>query len=304
VKADLLIVWAWEHDADFVRILCECCERWRVSVCLAGARELAGLPAKLNSGDIAATAAIDRAWDWGGEYAHHTDAIRQCVPFLLNDYALVTRAWSKPAMHYALISRGLRAPHMLVLPSAEAQPHLAPVDLVPLGKCFSIKGAHSGGSGVLAPACFWDDVLRNRVAWPQDETILQTWVAPRLLGRRRAWFRVFYACGRTFACWADDLTHVQTVVTPAEASQWRLDILRGMAQQIAGVCGLNVFSTEIALDENNLWQVVDYVNEPCDYRLKSTAPNGVPDEVVRGVADSIAAWAGRRARQRGDSSPA
>jgi hypothetical protein len=97
---------------------------------------------------------------------------------------------------------------------------------------------------------------------------------------------------------------VQAAVTPAEESRWRLDVLRGMAQQIAGECGLNVFSTEIALNENNLWQVVDYVNEPCDYRLKSSAPNGVPDEVVRGVGDSIASWAGRRARHAGDSSRA
>jgi hypothetical protein len=68
-----------------------------------------------------------------------------------------------------------------------------------------------------------------------------------------------------------------------------------MAQQIAGLCGLNLFSTELALADNNIWHVCDYVNEPCDYRLKSSVVNGVPDEVVAGVADRIASWVKRNA---------
>jgi hypothetical protein len=95
-------------------------------------------------------------------------------------------------------------------------------------------------------------------------------------------------------CWADDLTHDQTPVSPQEESHWRLDVLRGMTQQIAGLCGLNVFSTEIALNQHNVWQVVDYVNEPCDYRLKSKARNGVPDEVVQAISERIASWAKRK----------
>jgi uncharacterized protein with FMN-binding domain len=54
-----------------------------------------------------------------------------------------------------------------------------------------------------------------------------------------------------------------------------------------------VFSTEIALNQNHVWQIVDYVNEPCDYRLKTKAANGVPDEVVKAVATRIASWVRR-----------
>jgi hypothetical protein len=65
-------------------------------------------------------------------------------------------------------------------------------------------------------------------------------------------------------------------------------------QHIANISGLNLFSTEIALDENNVWQVVDYVNDPCDYRLQSKAREGVPDVVVQGVCERIASWVRRR----------
>ncbi len=299
MKTDLLILWSWEHDADFLSILQASCIRRGLAVRSVGPKGLPTLPGDLYAGTIDAHVVIDRAWDWGGEYARHCDAVRQHGLLLLNDYDLVRRAWNKPTMHYELIAHGLSAPYMIVLPACESRAELTPVDLLPVGECFSVKGAHSGGSGVLQPAHTWDEVNERRREWPSDETIVQTWVKPQMLGRRRAWFRIFYACGSTFLCWADDLTHDQNPVTPKEESLYRLHGLRGIAQQIAGLCRLNVFSTEIALDQHNVWQVVDYVNEPCDYRLKSKAANGVPDAIVAAIADRIAAWVQRRVPRKG-----
>ncbi len=294
MKTDLLILWSWEYDADFLGILQAACATRGLSVQVLGPKDLAGLPDELYSGRVDTGVIIDRAWDWGGEYARHCDAVRQKGLLLLNDYDLVRRAWNKPTMHYEIIAHGLSAPHMIVLPACESRPEVEPVDLPKLGKSFSIKGAHGGGSGVLAPAGSWEEVLSKRQEWATDETILQTWVEPQMIGKRRAWFRIFYACGATFPCWADDLTHEQTPVTPTEENLYQLQILRGMTQQIAGLCQLNVFSTEIALDERHVWQVVDYVNEPCDYRLKSRAANGVPDGVVKDIAQRITGWVARR----------
>jgi hypothetical protein len=290
---DLLILWAWEHDADFIDLLVNACEEHHINLGLIGPRELPSLRDNLSNGRLAPRVIIDRVWDWGGEYARHCDIVKQNHVRLLNDYDLVRRAWNKPTMHYEIITHGLSAPYMIVLPSFEAQPDLVPINLQSLGERFSVKGAHSGGSGVLRPTCTWDEIVRRRMEWPADETILQSWVNPQMLGNHRAWFRVFYACGVCVPCWADDLTHDQKPVSASDESLYHLDVLRSMTQQIAGLCGLNVFSTEIALSQNHIWQVVDYVNEPCDYRLKSTAPNGVPDEVVKTVAARIASWVNR-----------
>ena len=80
-------------------------------------------------------------------------------------------------------------------------------------------------------------------------------------------------------------------MTVEEEGRHQLNVLRGMMQQIAGLCGLKLFSTEIALAQNGLWQVVDYVNDPCDYRLKSATVNGVPDEIVAAICDRVVGWA-------------
>ncbi len=292
--SDLLILWAWEYDADFVAMLVRACATRDVSTRVCGADELAQLPAWLDSGEIRARVGLDRVWDWGGEYERHVEAMQRNVPLMVNDYARVRRVWNKLTMHMTLIAHGIYVPHLILLPSYEEQPNLPRVNLAPLGGRFSVKSVHSGGSGVLNPVTRWEDVLAQRLEWPSEQTILQAWVEPKLLGKRRAWFRVFYACGSTFPCWADDRTHVQEPVSPEDESRYQLCILRGLTQQIAGLCGLNLFSTEIALDQNNLWQVCDYVNEPCDFRLKSTAVNGVPDEVVAAICDRIAGWVKRR----------
>lgn len=292
--SDLLILWAWEYDADFVAMLVRACATRDVSVRVCGPDELAQLPAWLDSGEIRARVGLDRVWDWGGEYERHVEAMQRNVPLMVNDYARVRRVWNKLTMHMTLIAHGIYVPHLILLPSYEEQPNLPRVNLSPLGGRFSVKSVHSGGSGVLEPVTRWEDVLAQRLEWPSEQTILQAWVEPKLLGERRAWFRVFYACGSTFLCWADDRTHVQEPVSPEDESRYQLCILRGLTQQIAGLCGLNLFSTEIALDQNNLWQVCDYVNEPCDFRLKSTAVNGVPDEVVAAICDRIAGWVKRR----------
>ena len=297
---DLLVVWAWEFDADYVALLRAACAARGLSVHLAGADALKGLPAQLDSGALRPRAIIDRVWDWGDEFALHVPAVERAGLINPNPYPLVKRAWSKPTMHYELIARGLRAPHMIILPSYQADPELKRFDtsvLDSLGTTYSVKGAHSGGSGVLKGVTRWADALRLRRDWPDDETLLQTWVEPQLIDGRRAWWRVFHACGRAFPCWADDQTHIQSAVTAAEAAHLGLEPLFSITEQIAGICGLNVFSTEIARDTRGVWLVVDYVNEPCDFRLRSKVVNGVPDAVVAEVAGSVAGWLARRVSQ-------
>ena len=91
--------------------------------------------------------------------------------------------------------------------------------------------------------------------------------------------------------WRTWLTNTLVARWLTERRFYQLTILRGMMQQIAGLCGLNLFSTEIALDNRGQWQVVDYVNDPCDYRLKSKATNGVPDNIVADICDRVVGWA-------------
>jgi hypothetical protein len=64
--------------------------------------------------------------------------------------------------------------------------------------------------------------------------------------------------------------------------------LDDIAVAIAQLCGLDLFSTEIAYTSDGLFVVVDYVNDQIDLRLQSTTAEGVPDYIVKAVADLLA----------------
>lgn len=296
---DLLALWAWEYDEPFIHMVCAACASHGVSIEVLGDGDgidvvsLQRLAQRLEQGELRARAILDRVWDWGGEYESHIDAVVRSVPHRINRYECVRAIWDRTRMHYLFMQHGLRVPYLVQIPSWSDAPDPPRADLSMFGSRFSVKGVYSGGSGVLTPAASWEEVLDRRREWPDDRTLLQEWIEPRTLGERRAWFRVFYACGVATPCWQDDRTHIQTPVSAEDIRRFGLGRLYAITQQIAGLCGLELFSTEIALDVEGRWIIVDYVNDPCDYRPQSTIYNGVPDAVVAKIAGCIASWVGR-----------
>jgi hypothetical protein len=128
-----------------------------------------------------------------------------------------------------------------------------------------------------------EQVLRARMEFPEEKYLIQETILPRTMQGQPAWFRVFYANGKSFPCWWHPLTHVFSAITPQEENRYELWSLHEITQRIASICKLDWFSTEIArtLEE---FVVVDYVNDGIDTRIQSKSVDGVPDEVMRSVA--------------------
>lgn len=288
---DFLLPWNWEYDAPFVALMQQACAVRGLTFLALGEAELDALPARLNDGSLSASCALDRAWEDEPEFVAHELALRKHVPNIVNVHQDVRNIINKPRTHYLLMQNGFFVPYLMILPSFEKAPRTELLNLAPLGLRFSAKGAHSGGSGVLHPINSWGEVQLARQDWPADETILQAWITPRMLGDRPAWFRIFYAGGRTLPVWQNDRTHIQTPVSADDETRFGLTALHSLTARIAELSRLNAFSTEIAQDEKGQWIVVDYVNEPCDYRPQSSVYNGVPDDTLHAIVDGVADWA-------------
>ncbi len=80
MDTDALILWVWEHDADWAARLRHSLGQRGVSCLALHHADWGDLSARLQSGDLRAQLAIDRVWDWGGEYATHVEAVRRHVP--------------------------------------------------------------------------------------------------------------------------------------------------------------------------------------------------------------------------------
>jgi hypothetical protein len=188
------------------------------------------------------------------------------------------------------MNAGLHVPYTIILPPYDEQHDLFHIDLSPLGPSFVVKPARGGGGeGVTFGVSALSQVLLLRQKKPADKYLLQRFIVPVQLGTRPAWFRVIYCAGQVHPCWWDTVTHIYIPVTPAEEDCYGLTSLRDIAATVARICGLQLFSTEIAYTTEGHFTAIDNVNDQIDLRLKSKAVDGVPDDIVQNIANCLVA---------------
>lgn len=283
---DLCLPWYWEHDIDFVHFVERACNEQGLTFWQITPGNLLESLSALHQGERSFSTLLDRSQgenrflpisNWARE--HHKKRINPAE----------VSAWSedKATMHLELISAGLQTPYTIILAPFLQQPVIPEFDISRLGSQFVIKPSHGGGSeGVVLGASSLDQILRARMEFPEQKYLVQSTITPRTIHGRPAWFRVFYAVGKTYPCWWHPLTHVYATVTPAEESRYELTPLHHVSQRIASICRLDWFTTEIALTLEN-FVVVDYVNDQIDTRVQSKAVDGAPDEIMQNIASQL-----------------
>jgi len=287
---DLVAAWSWEHDAAFVEALRGCCGERGVSLLEVTPDTLPAAVAALHAGELGFAALLDRAWDADPAFRPLAAHARCAGARLINDPALAERAWDKATMHLEFITAGIHTPHTVLLAPYGHEPDLPEPDLAPLGERFLLKPAHGGGGiGVKRNLTTWDEVQAIRRRHPEEKYLAQAWVTARLTADGPEWYRVVYAGGEVLPFWWGVASHAYRELTGEQEACHALAGLRPLVRAIAEVCGLDVFSTEIARRDGDGELVsVDYVNDPIDLRPRSRAADGMPDEAVAAVAARVA----------------
>ncbi len=291
-RVDLAIAWNWEYDAPFIRMIREACARRGLSVAEVTPADLPQILERAADGRWTCGVFLDRASDWDEDFEALVDWARAAGVFRLNPTERARAAWDKAAMHRRFVEAGLPTPPTAILPPWEADPRT----LWPEGlgePPWIAKPAFGGGGEGVRAITDPEDLNALRTAFPDEPILVQAYVRPRRLDGRPAWFRVLYAVDQVFPCWWDPTTHRYAPVKEEERIAFGLDALWELGRRIAAVCGLHLFSSEIALDEAGRFLCIDYVNDPIDTRPQSLASEGVPDEVLQGIAERIAEAVGR-----------
>jgi hypothetical protein len=288
-RYDLCLAWNWEYDADFAAVLEAACSARGLLLWQVTPDNLAAALEKLAAAGSAFSALLDRASEADPNFFPLVEWAISHNIFEINAHKRAVHAVNKASLHLEFITAGIHTPHTIILPPHSRQPDVSPLDLSPLGERFIVKPAHGGGGeGVVLEVSTFSQVLTARQAHPQDYYLLQAHITPVHLAGRAAWFRVLYCGGKIYPFWWDTTTHVYALVEEEEQRYFGLEPVASTTLNIAQLCGLELFSTEIALTAAGLFVVVDYVNNPIDLRLKSAARDGVPDEVVRDIAARLA----------------
>lgn len=284
----LCLAWNWEHDRDFAALLESACTAHGLSLLQVTPENLASVLAALSSGEMSFRALLDRASDTMDGFLPLVDYARQAGTFQVNSHEQSRWAWDKATMHLEFITAGLQTPYTFILSPYEQQPDLPIIDFSPFGGTFNIKPAVGGGGwGVVMGATSMDQVHAARREYPHEKVLLQAHVEPVLLESRPAWFRLIYCDGAVYPCWWHPHTHLYDRLSAADSARFGLSGIKQVVRRIANLCHLYLFSTEIALTADGRLVVADYVNDPIDLRLRSSAGDGVPDEIVVAIAGRL-----------------
>ena len=286
MQYDLCLPWYWEYDIDFVQYVEHACVEQGLTFWQITPDNLLESVTALYKGEKSFQTLLERSqYDdrfepiirWAKK--HHKKRINPTE----------VSKWSedKATMHLELISAGINTPYTILLPPFIEYPVIPELDLMPLGHQFVIKPSHEGGGeGVILGAFSMDQILRARMQFPEQKYLIQATIMPRTIHGRPAWFRVFFANGKTYPCWWHPLSHVSAPVTQQDEHRFELSPLHKITGHIASICKLDWFSTEIALTQKEFF-VVYYVNDGIDTRVQSKAVDGIPDEIIKNIAEQL-----------------
>ncbi|HSR13949.1 MAG TPA: hypothetical protein VLS90_21050 [Thermodesulfobacteriota bacterium] len=287
---DLALAWITKEDAPFAELLDTACRSRNLSFLQITPVNLDDVLRTLDDGSLSFRAFLDRGSDEDEQFIPLVRWARRNRLLRINSHEKALRARDKALMHLKLWHQ-LHTPYTIILPPYEKEQDLGPLDLSPLGSTFTIKPAlGGGGEGVIVLCTSREDIQSARRRMPEDKFLLQARVVPAYLGQNEAWFRVIFNTGKTYPFWWNTKTHVYTPVTVCERHHFNLERLEEIAVKIARICGLHLFSTEIAVTKDGEFQVVDYVNDPLDLTPQTKVRGGVPDTALGFIAEDLAAW--------------
>ncbi len=288
----LAVAWDWEYDRDFISLLEHQVYAHGRTFYSISHHNLDETLRGLRSSELRFAAFLDRASDTDEKFRPLAHAMRLHRSRVINPPEQIHRAADKATMHLEFLSHGIEVPYTIIISpyNRKREVELTLSDLAHLGRPFIIKPANTtgGGSGVVLGAETLKDVIETRQHHKNDKYLLQERIVPAHLSGRPAWFRIFRSFDEILPCWWDPDSHAYATLLPEESDLHALNDLPSIVEMIAGVCGLDFFSTEIAVTEEGRRVVVDYVNEICDMRLQSAHPDGVPDGVASKVCEQIA----------------
>ncbi|HEY6907527.1 MAG TPA: hypothetical protein VI230_08655 [Ignavibacteriaceae bacterium] len=288
---DLALAHVWEYDSDFIGLVEKTLHEAGLSTFLISQHNINEVLDNVMKRRLHFNFYLDRAWDVDERYENLGKILTRRKSYLFNEYKKVRHAIDKASMHLEFMTAGLHVPYSIIIPPhSENEDLLLSVDdLAKLGRPFIIKPCITtgGGIGVVTGAETLKEVLSERAVNFNDKYLLQEKIYPKILEGKRAWFRSFWAFGRSIPVWWDDQTHLYETISPEDYRIFRLNRLRRITKKIAELTSLDFFSTEIVQTEEDNFLLIDYVNDQCDMRLKSRHYDGIPDSIVQDIIGNM-----------------
>jgi len=288
---DLAIAYVWEYDEEFVSMIETKLQQTGLTTFRVTENNVFEITDLVKQKKLNFRCYLDRASDQDDDFSELAKILARRKTKIFNPYKKIEHAIDKANMHLEFISAGINVPYSIIIPPHSLTKDLliSVDDLSILGNPFIIKPCNTtgGGIGVVKGAESLKEVLQARQKHDEDKYLIQQKILPVILENKKAWFRCFWAFGKTICAWWDDETHIYENLSEDEIEIFQLKKLFQITRTIRKITELDFFSTEIALTPSGKFIVIDYVNDQCDMRLKSLHYDGVPDNIVEEIISNL-----------------
>lgn len=199
-------------------------------------------------------------------------------------------AFDKARLHPQLLGTGVHVPWTLVVPRERPDDwKLSDEEREAIGSPFIIKPAMGyGRKGLVLDATSEADIDRSISAWTDENYLFQRRVIPQMRDGEPVYFRAYFVFGKVWISWWNCYNDRYRLLSDADRAELPVAGIEDILRRIAGLTGMNFFSSEIAQDEGGQLIAIDYVNDQCHLLSQSANPSlGVPDELVADIARQI-----------------
>lgn len=207
-------------------------------------------------------------------------------------------AWTyKAHSHPKLEQAGLPVPPTVILHNGDPDRALTTDELARLGERVVIKPSYgvAGLGAVIGAAPTLDEIRKAREYERTDDWLIQRMVSWRKLEHRDAYLRGYNVLGcRTLMWW--DPRAGYGILTWDDLREHDLLGAVGLVDQVAQTCGLEFFSTEIAITDSpdQRFVLIDYVNDQCDIDPSAAPGRSPPEQWVQWVCTRFAEFTWRK----------
>jgi len=286
---DIVVSSPFANYDFFAHKMRELCGQWSLSFFMVDDVWVKEFNQKLHAKEISVKVLFDLTSNQHIEedvYLQLAREVKRHGGMVIDDPDINVKVTHKGNFHQVLLANGIPVPETVVVPRSELDTFVITDEIkAKVGVPFVVKPAWGdSGVGVIVDGYSEAELRKSAEQTPNsDAFLIQQRVKMKELGTHSGWFRLLHVCGTVIPCWWNPVSHDYQLVTPAQVKRFKLAPLKRIMLGIARASKMKKFSTEICLDPNNKFYVVDYINAEPDMNPASFYANGVPDEVVRHV---------------------
>lgn len=277
----------WIYDWDFINAIEKVSHEQGLSTFVIHDDNLEETLIRINNDLLFFNFLFDRASDSSSEFLKFQNILKSKNTKIIDSYEKLKWVSDKATMHLEFINNGIETPYTFIIPPYDSYEniYIPEEELIKMGNPFIVKPANTtgGGIGVFDNAKNLNDILETRKKFKKDKYLVQQKIYPVEKDGKYFWFRCFYTFGYIQCTWWNNITKKYQLLENIEVSKYKLEKLSEIVEAIYRIININFFSTEIALDKNNKFIVIDYVNELCDMRFQSKHYDGIPDIIINNI---------------------